>query len=330
MRWLFLVALALLTCLGACGGLAPSPGRAEAHDERDEEAVEERAEADSVVDTAVVDGEQVADADGDRIVDAADACPQEAEAYNGSDDEDGCPDCANHIILTEAWGPPVIRFADDGTEAIFPSDLDFMAAVVVAHTEYARVEVAGSARRGERDPAALSAARAEAVVAALVARGVAPERLTASSHGASDEGATARFIVTREGSGYPLCNTPFPGCEPSALSLYILERISFPRSSAAIEDGQGLVLDAVGATLSGNPQIDRLEVLGHAARGERPRALALARANAVIEALVARGVARERLVPVDAGSAPGDEGRLVRFGPVTSAGCRGIPAPPEE
>ena len=131
MRWLFLVALALLTCLGACGGLAPSPGRAEAHDERDEEAVEERAEADSVVDTAVVDGEQVADADGDRIVDAADACPQEAEAYNGSDDEDGCPDCANHIILTEAWGPPVIRFADDGTEAIFPSDLDFMAAVVV-------------------------------------------------------------------------------------------------------------------------------------------------------------------------------------------------------
>ncbi|MFO0708765.1 MAG: hypothetical protein U0353_02940 [Sandaracinus sp.] len=80
--------------------------------------------------------------------------------------------------------------------------------------------------------------------------------------------------------------------------LVILDRIAFARQSAAPAPRAQPILEAVAATLAANPQLERVAVVAHVARDERARdALGHARARAVIEALVARGVAAERLEP---------------------------------
>jgi len=80
--------------------------------------------------------------------------------------------------------------------------------------------------------------------------------------------------------------------------LLILEKIYFETNSAVIQRRSLTVIDAVAATLLGNPQIRRMEVQGHAdERGNDDYNLRLTRdrAAAVVEALVQRGVPRERL-----------------------------------
>lgn len=80
--------------------------------------------------------------------------------------------------------------------------------------------------------------------------------------------------------------------------LLILEKIYFETNSAVIQRRSLTVIDAVAATLIGNPQIRKLEVQGHAdERGNDDYNLRLTRdrAAAVVEALVQRGVPRDRL-----------------------------------
>ena len=63
----------------------------------------------------------------------------------------------------------------------------------------------------------------------------------------------------------------------------IIKRESFP------------IVDAVAAAINGNPWIERVEIQGHTARGEKDR-LSTNRANAVVKALAERNVARIRLL----------------------------------
>ena len=80
--------------------------------------------------------------------------------------------------------------------------------------------------------------------------------------------------------------------------IIILDKIYFETNSAVIQSRSFTVLDAVAATLSGNPQLGRVEVQGHAdERGNDNHNLELTRdrAAAVLEALVQRGVERARL-----------------------------------
>lgn len=126
------------------------------------------------------------DDDGDRVVDACDRCPTEPEVYNGFQDEDGCPDRGmvllidQHLrILTE------LHFAR-GRAALGPEAaplLDAVGATLAGHAEILEVELRGHAAREERDPDALGLARANAVRDALLARGIAAERLTVRSVG---------------------------------------------------------------------------------------------------------------------------------------------------
>lgn len=270
------------------------------------------------------------DADGDRIADAEDACPADPEAYNAHEDEDGCPDCPGSIILTRAWELPRVAF--NGTAVISPWDLDFTAAVILAHAEYASVEIAGSAGRGERNAAALSQARADVVREGLLARGVPPARLTTSARGVTDDGASVRFVVTHQGSAYPLCETPFAGCDPELLGVRILEIFWFAPRSVVIDDRSVPYLDQVATVLLEVPMVEPIEVLGHVGgRERRDDTLALARANAVIEALVARGVPPARLVARAAGRHAYDHpGGAVDFGRLIPSACRGVPAPVQD
>lgn len=111
--------------------------------------------------------------------------------------------------------------------------------------------------------------------------------------------------------------------------LVILDRLFFERAGV-VPTGEGPhVLDAIAATLAGNPQIVSVRVLGSVARGERAQ-LGLARAEAVVRELVARGVDIERL-HAERAEPEGPHPRSVRF-EITCGGddaeCRGAESGP--
>lgn len=81
-------------------------------------------------------------------------------------------------------------------------------------------------------------------------------------------------------------------------AIIILEKIYFETDSAVIQERSYPIVDAVATTLINNPQITFVEIQGHAderASDEYNIRLTTDRAAAVLEALVQRGVARERL-----------------------------------
>ncbi len=109
-------------------------------------------------------------------------------------------------------------------------------------------------------------------------------------------------------------------------NIIILEKIYFEYDSAVIQDRSFHIIDAVAATLNGNPNITKIEVQGHAdERGDDEYNLRLTRdrAASVVEALVQRGVRRDRLrsggygerCPVDPRSNPQawEQNRRVEF-----------------
>jgi len=80
--------------------------------------------------------------------------------------------------------------------------------------------------------------------------------------------------------------------------IVILEKIYFETDSAVILPRSYPIVDAVAATLNGNPQISLIEIQGHAderATDEYNIRLTRDRAASVLEALVERRVVRERL-----------------------------------
>ncbi len=86
--------------------------------------------------------------------------------------------------------------------------------------------------------------------------------------------------------------------------ILILEKIHFETDSAVIKPESYSIVDAVAATLKGNPQIRLVEIQGHADERASDRynlRLTQDRANAVLEALVERGVERSRLRAVGYG-----------------------------
>ena len=79
-------------------------------------------------------------------------------------------------------------------------------------------------------------------------------------------------------------------------AMMILDKVYFPSLSAEVPERSRAIVEAIAATLNGNPQIRRVSVHGHAASDE-PNAWALGveRAAAVRAALVSAGVDGERL-----------------------------------
>jgi outer membrane protein OmpA-like peptidoglycan-associated protein len=71
-------------------------------------------------------------------------------------------------------------------------------------------------------------------------------------------------------------------------------RVHFDPGSSALSASQGELLDAAADALRANPSVERVAAVGGVARDE-PASLALARAVAVRDALIARGVEPARL-----------------------------------
>jgi outer membrane protein OmpA-like peptidoglycan-associated protein len=134
------------------------------------------------------------DNDKDRIPDTADKCPNEPETYNGIEDGDGCPDrgkviihrCKLEIVDKIYFSKGKREIERDGRL------LDDIARTLVANPQVVVLEVQGHAAPNEANASALAAARAAAVRAALVARGVPGARLVARSFGSKRLACTAK------------------------------------------------------------------------------------------------------------------------------------------
>jgi outer membrane protein OmpA-like peptidoglycan-associated protein len=125
------------------------------------------------------------DRDGDGIPDAEDACPDEKGPRNPDPKKNGCP--IVHVTEKEVVILEQVQF-DTGKATIKPVSndlLDSVATVLNSHPELLRLEVqghtdnTGSKALNKR----LSQARANAVMAALLSRGVDKKRLTAKGYG---------------------------------------------------------------------------------------------------------------------------------------------------
>ncbi|MBN8616483.1 MAG: OmpA family protein [Deltaproteobacteria bacterium] len=138
-----------------------------------------------------------ADSDGDRIANAWDSCPLDPETYNGTEDEDGCPDRGSVVISDESIAILDQVYFPEGSDEIPDRAQPIVAAVaqtLIHNPQILSVDVEGHAASTERDPWGVTAARAGTVRAALIERGVAADRLVAVPYGASqpvDPRATA-------------------------------------------------------------------------------------------------------------------------------------------
>ncbi|MDB4962005.1 MAG: putative internalin [Myxococcales bacterium] len=139
------------------------------------------------------DGCPEPDNDADGITDLTDGCDAEPETINGYRDEDGCPDQMPGRVQDIASRPLAgIQFKVNSTElsSVSSKALDELVAVLVA-TPDLRIEIEvhtddlpiRSKKFGTN--LELSQARADAIRAYVVAKGVSDHRITAKGYGAA-------------------------------------------------------------------------------------------------------------------------------------------------
>ena len=129
------------------------------------------------------------DNDADGIPDAADKCPDKAETKNGFEDTDGCPDELPDS-LKAVIGPVTGVTFKGNTADLAPASNATLDKVAAGLTEVKDVKVEIQGHTDDQPPAkkfadnaALSQARADAVKAYLVTKGVDEGRLTAKGYG---------------------------------------------------------------------------------------------------------------------------------------------------
>ncbi|UJR83082.1 OmpA family protein [Sandaracinus amylolyticus] len=208
-------ALALVV-LAACGAARPHPVNAEhvvvdtiveAHRDDDGDRIVEAddrcpQDAEDLDGFEDDDGCPERDDDRDRIVDADDLCPREPETYNGMDDEDGCPDHCTLPLYSCPIQPQIARvyFIKDSSrvEGDTLVLLRALADTIVGNPQIPVIELHGHAGREERAPVRLARRRAERLRDELVAMGVDPARLVIHAHGATMPITAGRTPAERE------------------------------------------------------------------------------------------------------------------------------------
>ncbi|MCB9730178.1 MAG: OmpA family protein [Deltaproteobacteria bacterium] len=153
------------------------------------------------------DGDGCPDPDNDQdgIVDAKDKCPLAAEVINGVDDADGCPDTGETkvrverdriVILEKVYFASAKAVIQKRSHAV----LDQVASVLQANPQVLELRVEG--HTDDKGVAArnlaLSQARADAVMAYLVSKGVDPARLVAKGYGQTRPVADNKTAAGRE------------------------------------------------------------------------------------------------------------------------------------
>lgn len=140
------------------------------------------------------------DSDGDGIADRDDKCPNDAETFNGFEDEDGCPDRCRLYVTGDPVVVGPIRFSAGGTTIDASADvvIEGVAGLLQAQPEIVSVQIEGHAGASESgDPLGLSQKRADEVRAKLIARGIAASRLRAKGFGAHCPAVAGAEVAAR-------------------------------------------------------------------------------------------------------------------------------------
>jgi OmpA-OmpF porin, OOP family len=125
------------------------------------------------------------DADGDGIADAADRCANAPENYNDNQDDDGCVDPGGSLVIVKRDEVRLVNaadFAGDAPSARTEKALNALANALKNWVSIMRLEIqvtAGDAKVAE--------ARAKAVKAYLVKRGIEERRLVAKGAAGKDD-----------------------------------------------------------------------------------------------------------------------------------------------
>jgi OmpA-OmpF porin, OOP family len=226
------------------------------------------------------------DADADGIVDMDDACPQAPGVFDPDPRRNGCPAAP---VVTDVDGDGVVDEQD------------------ACPREAGVVDAVNSARNGcpplsdrDGDGAADPADRCPDEPGVL--EGVAADRFgcplarDADADGVLD----ADDLCPSEAAG----ERPDPerkGCPRAQLAgdkIVISDRIQFENEQARLTPESEVVLEAVARVLANHPEITRLRIEGHTnhfGAAEYNRGLSKRRAAAVLNWLVAHGIARDRL-----------------------------------
>jgi outer membrane protein OmpA-like peptidoglycan-associated protein len=219
--------------------------------------------------------EPVVDSDGDGIMDDVDQCPNDAEDFDGFQDEDGCPDLDND-------GDGVLDVADGCP--LDPEDID-----------------------GFEDEDGCPDPDNDGDGILDVDDQCPDEPGTLENHGCPDP--------DRDGDGVPdrVDNCPDEpgtvenhGCQEAQLvvigagRLEILEKVYFKLGSHKLQKRSFALLDNVAKVMNSHPEIEQIRVEGHSdATGSLKFNMRLSkqRANTVVRYLVGRGkVSKQRLI----------------------------------
>jgi outer membrane protein OmpA-like peptidoglycan-associated protein len=125
-----------------------------------------------------------ADTDQDGIWDSSDACPTISGKASADPHKNGCPQVVV-VVQGGATHSETIRFSH-GSRTIPVSSrsvLEAVAEVLLQHPEITRVAVEGHTSSDEPNPKKLGAARAKAVIDALIALKIEPARLVGDAQG---------------------------------------------------------------------------------------------------------------------------------------------------
>ena len=142
------------------------------------------------------------DTDGDGLVDELDACPELPEDFDEDADEDGCPDLLCTLGLCSIALLEKVHFAYDRSSLDPRSHqlLDDVAFLLTSFPDYTfavggHTDSEGSSAYNRE----LSQARVESVIAYLIAKGIAADRLAPAAYG---EDMPIDTNKTREGRAH--------------------------------------------------------------------------------------------------------------------------------
>lgn len=230
------------------------------------------------------DGCPEADNDNDGIPDQDDKCPDQAETKNGFEDDDGCPDKVNRDsdgdgVLDELDKCPNEEEDRDGfQDGDGCPEADNDGDGILDVDDLCPGESEDKDDFEDQDGCPEPDNDQDRILDKDDKCPAEPETYNGyqDTDGCPDKGR----VVVRRGK------------------LEILDKIYFETGRAAILPVSFPILDAIAATLKGNPQIQRVEIQGHAdERGNDQKNLELTevRAQAVRTYLIEHGVEAERL-----------------------------------
>lgn len=234
------------------------------------------------------------DMDGDGIVDGDDLCPADAEDLDSFEDTDGCPELDNDqdgVVDTSDACPMVPEDLDTWRDADGCPDPEVQLTVRVVDPDGEAIDLAkvtadiGGSPKAGKAPWVVTLDAAQDVALAVKAPGFVPTEDTISvPTGAPFVHTIAleatQIVVTRE-------------------RIDLKESVYFDTGRFTIKPASFPLLDQVASVLLEVPQITRLRIEGHTdSRGSASsnQRLSDGRAKAVLEYLVAKGVAADRLV----------------------------------